>query len=209
MHYLLDALVILGYFALILGIGLSQRSKSGSVEGFTLGDRQIAWWAVLASILAAEISAATFLGAPESGYSRQNWSYAQFAIGTVLARIIVSFLFIPVFYRHGVISLYEFLETRFGPVTRKFASITFMVTRVLAMGTRLYVSAIILVLARGMGDGKIPAAVGDGQHGLGRFGLFAGPYGGGAGADPCARAAASGGGTGQHCDRGRGGFGPA
>ena len=151
--YFIDALVILGYFALILGIGLSQRSKSGSVEGFTLGDRQIAWWAVLASILAAEISAATFLGAPESGYSRQNWSYAQFAIGTVLARIIVSFLFIPIFYKHNVISLYEFLETRFGPLTRKFASITFMITRVLAMGTRLYVSAIILVLAVAMWQG--------------------------------------------------------
>ncbi|MEZ5386220.1 MAG: sodium:solute symporter [Prosthecobacter sp.] len=153
MPHLIDALVILGYFALIIGIGLSQRSKSGSVEGFTLGDRQIAWWAVLASILAAEISAATFLGAPEAGYSRQNWSYAQFAIGTVLARIIVSFLFIPIFYRHGVISLYEFLETRFGPVTRKFASITFMFTRVLAMGTRLYVSAIILVIAVAMWQG--------------------------------------------------------
>jgi SSS family transporter len=153
MPYLLDALVILAYFAIILGIGLSQRSKSGSVEGFTLGDRQIAWWAVLASILAAEISAATFLGAPEAGYSRQNWSYAQFAIGTVMARIIVSFLFIPVFYKQGVISLYEFLETRFGPATRKFASMTFMVTRVLAMGTRLYVSAIILVLAVAMWQG--------------------------------------------------------
>ena len=148
-----DVLVLIAYFALILGIGLSQRSKSGSVEGFTLGDRQIAWWAVLASILAAEISAATFLGAPESGYTRQNWSYAQFAIGTVLARVIVSFLFIPIFYKHGVISLYEFLGTRFGPMSRKFASITFMVTRVLAMGTRLYVSAIILVLAYAMWSG--------------------------------------------------------
>lgn len=158
MSYAFDALVLLAYFAVILGIGLSQRSKSGSVEGFTLGDRQIAWWAVLASILAAEISAATFLGAPEAGYSRRNWSYAQFAIGTVMARIIVSFLFIPIFYRHGVISLYEFLQTRFGPVSRKFASITFMVTRVLAMGTRLYVSAIILVLAYAMwrGDSVTP-----------------------------------------------------
>lgn len=153
MPYQLDALVLLAYFAIIIGIGLSQRSKSGSVEGFALGDRQIAWWAVLSSILAAEISAATFLGAPESGYSRRNWSYAQFAIGTVMARIIVSFLFIPIFYRHNVISLYEFLETRFGPVTRKFASITFMVTRVLAMGTRLYVSAIIMVLAYAMWSG--------------------------------------------------------
>ena len=153
MPYLLDALVLLAYFAIIIGIGLSQRSKSGSVEGFALGDRQIAWWAVLSSILAAEISAATFLGAPESGYSRRNWSYAQFAIGTVMARIIVSFLFIPIFYRHNVISLYEFLETRFGPVARKFTSITFMVTRVLAMGSRLYVSATIMVLAYAMWSG--------------------------------------------------------
>jgi SSS family transporter len=131
----------------IIGIGLSQRSKSGSVEGFTLGDRQMAWWAVLASILAAEISAATFLGAPESGFARRNWTYAQFAIGTIIARIIVSFLFIPLFYRHGVISLYEFLGLRFGGLTRQFASVVFLITRVLAMGTRLYVSAIILVLA--------------------------------------------------------------
>lgn len=142
----LDALVLIAYFAVIIGIGLSQRSKSGSVEGFALGDRQTPWWAVLASILAAEISAATFLGAPESGFTKGNWTYAQFAIGTILARIIVSFLFIPLFYRHGVISLYEFLGTRFGPRTRTWASATFLITRVLAMGTRLYVSAIILVL---------------------------------------------------------------
>lgn len=158
MSYTIDVLVLLAYFGVILTIGLSQRSRSGSVEGFTLGDRQIAWWAVLASILAAEISAATFLGAPEAGYSRRNWSYAQFAIGTVMARIIVSFLFIPTFYKHGVISLYEFLETRFGPISRKFASITFMVTRVLAMGTRLYVSAIILVLAYAIWQGDSVSA---------------------------------------------------
>ena len=145
--YALDLLVVLAYFGLILGIGLSQRSKSGSVEGFTLGDRQIPWWAVVASIIAAEISAATFLGAPGEGFEKRNWTYVQLAIGTILARIFVSAVFIPVYYRHGVISIYEFLQTRFGPVTRKGASITFMVTRVLAMGTRLYVSAIIVVLA--------------------------------------------------------------
>ncbi len=152
-HYWIDGLVLLTYFAVIFAIGFSQRSKSGSVEGFALGDRQTPWWAVLTSILAAEISAATFLGAPESGYVKNNWTYAQFAIGTVLARIIVSYLFIPVFYRHGVVSLYEFLGTRFGPVTRVVASATFLVTRVLAMGTRLYVSAIILVLAYGLWKG--------------------------------------------------------
>lgn len=153
MPYLPDLVVVCVYFAVILSIGLSQRRKSGSVEGFALGDRQMVWWAVLASILAAEISAATFLGAPEAGYSRRNWSYAQFAIGTIIARVIVSFLFIPLFYKHGVISLYEYLETRFGKLTRKAASGTFLVTRVLAMGTRLYVSAIILVLLYAMWQG--------------------------------------------------------
>ncbi len=147
MHMFWDILVLLLYFAVILTIGLSQRSKSVSVEGFTLGDRQTPWWAVVASIIAAEISAATFLGAPGEGFEKRNWTYVQLAIGTILARIFVSAVFIPVYYKHGVISIYEFLQTRFGPVTRKAASITFMITRVLAMGTRLYVSAIIVVLA--------------------------------------------------------------
>ena len=143
----LDALVILAYFAVIIGIGLSQRSKSGSVEGFTLGDRQIAWWAVLASILAAEISAGTFFGAPGEGYALKNYTYIQLIVGYLLARVVVSAVFIPAYYRHNVISVYEFLETRFGPVTRKAASFTFLVTRTLASGTRLWVPSMLLVLA--------------------------------------------------------------
>lgn len=155
MKPVIDSVVLLAYFAVIVTIGLSQRKKSDSVEGYTLGERQIAWWAVLASILAAEISAATFLGAPESGYTHRNWAYAQFAIGTILARIIVSFLFIPLFYKHGVISLYEYLETRFGWLTRRFASGTFAITRVLAIGTRLYVAAIVVVLAWQLWKGPV------------------------------------------------------
>ena len=137
-----------------MGIGLSQRSTSGSVHGFALGDRNIAWWAVLASILAAEISAATFLGAPGEGFAKRNWTYAQLVLGTIMARVLVSMIFIPVYYRHGVTSIYEYLETRFGGRTRVFASMTFIITRVLAMGTRLYVSAIILVLAIEMFQGR-------------------------------------------------------
>ena len=105
--FLIDSAVIAAYFALIVGVGLWMSRGKKSLLAFALGNRQTPWWAVLASILAAEISAATFLGAPESGYSLGNWTYAQFAIGTVLARIIVSFVFIPVYYKHGVISLYE------------------------------------------------------------------------------------------------------
>ena len=146
MAYFFDALVILGYFALIIGIGLSQRSKSGSMEGFTLGDRQIAWWAVLASILAAEISAGTFFGAPGEGYALRNYTYIQLMAGYLLARVVVSAVFIPAYYRHNVVSVYEFLEVRFGPKTRRWSSAVFLVTRLLASGSRLWVPTVLLVL---------------------------------------------------------------
>lgn len=147
MPHLLDALVIIGYFVLIIGIGLSQRSRSGSVEGFTLGDRQIAWWAVLASILAAEISAGTFFGAPGEGYALRNYTYIQLMAGYLLARVVVSAVFIPAYYRHNVVSVYEFLEARFGPKTRRRSSAVFLVTRLLASGSRLWVPTVLLVLA--------------------------------------------------------------
>ncbi len=146
MPYLFDAIVIFAYFALILGIGLSQRSKSGSMEGFALGDRQIAWWAVLASILAAEISAGTFFGAPGEGYALRNFTYVQLMLGYLLARIVVSAVFIPAYYRHGVVSIYEFLGTRFGPVTHRLSSGVFLITRLLASGTRLWVPTMIIVI---------------------------------------------------------------
>jgi SSS family transporter len=142
----LDAFVILAYFIIIISIGLSQRSKSGSVEGFTLGDRQIAWWAVLASILAAEISAGTFFGAPGEGYALRNFTYIQLIVGYLLARVVVSAVFIPAYYRHNVVSIYEFLGTRFGPRTRRLSSAVFLVTRLLASGTRLWVPSMLLVL---------------------------------------------------------------
>jgi SSS family transporter len=141
-----DIAVLLAYFAVVLGIGLSQRSKSGSMEGFALGDRQIAWWAVLASILAAEISAGTFFGTPGEGFALRNYTYLQLIIGYLAARVIVSAVFIPAFYRHRVVSIYEFLGTRFGPGTRKLGSAVFLITRLLASGTRLWVPTVIIVL---------------------------------------------------------------
>ena len=84
-----------------------------------MGSRQLPWWAVLASIVAAELSAATFLGTPGEGYHLRNFTYAQLAIGTVIARIIVAYLFIRPFFDNNVVSIYEFLQLRFGVVTRK------------------------------------------------------------------------------------------
>ena len=142
----IDLLVLVAYFVIVITIGLYKGRGDKSMEGFAVGDRNIPWWAVLASILAAEISAATFLGAPGEGYALRNFTYAQLAIGTILARIIIAFVFIKPFYDYRVVSIYEFLLIRFGTGTKNAASAVFLLTRALASGTRLYVAAVVLVL---------------------------------------------------------------
>jgi SSS family solute:Na+ symporter len=144
---LLDSLVILLYFTVIISIGLYKGRGDKTMEGFAVGNRSIPWWAVLASILAAEVSAATFLGAPGEGYEYRNYFYAQLAIGTIIARLLVSIIFIKPYYDYRVISIYDFLRVRFGETTKNGASIVFLVTRALASGSRLYVAAIVIVLA--------------------------------------------------------------
>jgi len=100
--WILDGFVILSYFVIVISIGLYKGRGDRTMEAFAVGDRNIPWWAVLASILAAEISAATFLGAPGEGYALRNFTYAQLAIGTILARVIVSFVFIKPYYDYRV-----------------------------------------------------------------------------------------------------------
>ncbi len=142
-----DLLVVLTYFCAIFGIGLYVGRRQSSLESYALGNRSMPWWAILASIIAAEISAATFLGAPAEGFVLRNFTYAQLTIGAVLGRIIVGRLFLRPYYQYNVVSIYEYLERRFGVVTRRLASVTFLISRVLASGTRLYFAGILLVIA--------------------------------------------------------------
>lgn len=145
-HLAFDLAVIAAYFAAVIGIGVHFSRKNNNVSDFALGGRSIPWWAVLASILASEISAGTFFGAPGEGFRNRNFTYAQLMAGYLLARVIVSFVFIPAYYRHNVVSIYEFLEDRFGPLTRRLASMVFLITRSLASGSRLWVPTILLVV---------------------------------------------------------------
>lgn len=143
----LDLVVILIYFCAIFSIGLYAGRKQDSLESYALGNRSLPWWAILASIIAAEISAATFLGTPGEGFVLRNYTYVQLGIGTLLGRIIVGKLFLRPYYEYNVVSIYEYLEKRFGVTTRRWASVTFLISRVLASGTRLFFAGILLVVA--------------------------------------------------------------
>ncbi len=152
----IDCGVLLLYFVIIIGIGLYMGRKEENLADFALGGRCIPWWAVLASIIAAETSAGTFFGTPGEGFALRNYTYVQLAFGTILARILVSYIFIKPYYDYKVYSIYEYLTARFGVPTKNAASAVFMFTRVLASGARLYVAAIALVLAYEMITGTRP-----------------------------------------------------
>ncbi len=152
----IDSTVLLLYFVLIISIGLYMGRKEENLKDFALGGRRIPWWAVLASLIAAETSAGTFFGTPGEGFSHRDFTYLQLAFGTILGRILVSYIFIKPYYDYKVYSIYEYLTARFGVPTKNAASAIFMVTRVLASGARLYVAAIALVLAYEMIRGVQP-----------------------------------------------------
>src|ERR1700758_534423 len=152
----IDTAVLLLYFVLIISIGLYMGRKEENLKDFALGGRAIPWWAVLASIIAAETSAGTFFGTPGEGFALRNYTYVQLAIGTILARILVSYIFIKPYYDYKVYSIYEYLTARFGVPTKNAASAVFMITRLLASGARLYFAAIALALAYEMISGTRP-----------------------------------------------------
>src|ERR1700736_777435 len=152
----IDTGVLLLYFFIIIFIGLRMGRKERDLEDFALGRRQIPWWAVLASLIAAETSAGTFFGTPGEGFTLRNYTYLQLAFGTIIARILVSYIFIKPYYDYKVFSIYEYLTARFGVPTKNAASAVFMITRLLASGARLYVAAIALALAYEMVRGVRP-----------------------------------------------------
>lgn len=144
-----DLLVLLVYFAALAGIGWKTSSHSQSDRDLLQGDRQIPWWAVLLSVLGSEISALTFVGVPAFAYTG-NWTYLQVTLGAIGGRYLVGRYFVPAFYRHNVVSIYEFLLDRYGPWTRNAAVLVFLFARVLMSGVRLGAGALIVHLALGV-----------------------------------------------------------
>lgn len=144
---LIDGGIIVVYFVGITLVGLYMGRRERSLEDYALGGRRIPWWAVMASIIAAETSAATFLGAPAEGFRKRSLAYVQLTIGLILGRVLVGFVFLEPFYRYRVYTVYDYLAVRFGSATRNYVSALFLVMRVLASGVRLYVPSLVMVLA--------------------------------------------------------------
>lgn len=144
---LIDGFIILFYFVSIVTIGIWVGRRQDTLRGFALGGRNMPWWAVMASIIAAETSAATFLGMPGEGYEKLSLAYVQLVFGLILGRVLVGYVFLKPYYRYKVYTVYDYLSIRFGERSKNFVSMLFLIMRTLASGTRLFVPAIVIVLA--------------------------------------------------------------
>src|SRR5437870_4725072 len=144
---LVDGVIILVYFVVITAIGLYMGRREESLNDFALGGRRVPWWAVMASIIAAETSAATFLGAPGEGYTKKSLAYVQLVLGLIIGRVIVGHVFLKPYFAYKVYTVYDYLGIRFGPWTKGYVSALFLFMRTLASGTRLFIPSLVMVLA--------------------------------------------------------------
>ena len=139
----IDYVILALYLVGVAVLGIVRGGKQTSSRDYFLGSGQIPWWVVCFSIVAAETSTLTFISIPGIAYFA-NLNFLQVTFGYLLGRIIISFVFLPAYYKGELSTAYAFLETRFGTKTRSFASLVFLFTRLAAEGVRLFAAAIPL-----------------------------------------------------------------
>lgn len=137
----LDWTVLGGYFVGLAAMGFALSRKQSGTEDYFLGGRRMPAWAVSLSVVATAISAATFIGAPFQSYAK-DLTYLSAVIGQFMAILLVAAFFIPVYYREQVATVYELIGTRFGNRAKLACSWMFMIGRVFANGSRLFMAGI-------------------------------------------------------------------
>lgn len=138
-----DWTVMLGTLFFIVAYGVWKTRGSKNIEGYLLGDKSNNWWTIGLSVMATQASAITFLSTPGQAYM-EGMGFVQFYFGLPLAMIIISAVFIPLYYKLKVYTAYEFLESRFDNKTRLLTASLFLLQRGLAAGITIYAPAIIL-----------------------------------------------------------------
>ncbi|MBE0537554.1 MAG: sodium/solute symporter [Phycisphaerae bacterium] len=145
-----DWLVIALYLIFTTVLGGLLAGKQATMKDFFLGGRRLPWPAVCGSIIATELSAATFLIAPAIVFSQGgDMTYIQLAIGTILARFVIGYFFIPVYYKREIYSPYDYMGNQLGSRVRHITTGLFMIGGILAQGARVYIAAKALQVITG------------------------------------------------------------
>jgi Na+/proline symporter len=140
---LLDFVVLIGTLMAIAVYGVWKTRGSRDLEGYLQGDHSMRWGTIGLSVMATQASAITFLSTPGLAYE-QGMGFVQNYLGLPIALVIVSALFLPIYYRLRVYTAYEYLERRFDLKTRQLGALLFLVQRGLSAGITIYAPSIIV-----------------------------------------------------------------
>lgn len=147
----LDFAIIALYLAGITLFGLRFRKKQRTLRDYFLAGRNIPWWAISLSIVAAETSTLTIISIPGLAYD-SNLTFLQVIIGYCVGRIVISVLFLPHYFRGDLYTAYQLIERRFGRTLRSLTAGLFLLTRAAAEGVRVYAVSIVVSIALGTGQ---------------------------------------------------------
>jgi len=147
----LDLAVIAVYLIAITWFGAHFRKSQRDLKDYFLGGRNAPWWAIALSIVSAETSTLTVIGTPALSFSG-NFQFLQLVFGYLLARIVISALFLPQYFRGEMFTAYELMRRRFGERIRKLTAGTFLLLRALAEGVRVFAVSIIVAVVLGTGQ---------------------------------------------------------
>src|SRR5882724_751679 len=146
-----DFAIIALYLIGITLFGLRFRKRQRTLRDYFLADRNIPWWAIALSIVAAETSTLTIISIPGLAYDT-NLTFLQVVMGYVVGRVIISFLLLPHYFRGDLYTAYELIERRFGRGLRSLTAGLFLLTRAAAEGVRVYAVSIVVSIALGTGE---------------------------------------------------------
>ena len=131
-------LLTLAAYLVLLFLLARRRAEGADNATFFIGGRRTSWYAATLAMIGAAMSGVTFISVPGS-VAADSFSYMQMVIGFTIGQLIVAFILVPIFYRRGVVSLYEWLDMRFGLTTHRTGAWCFMVAKVIGAALKIYV----------------------------------------------------------------------
>ena len=147
----LDLAIIAVYLIGITLFGIRFRKRQRTLRDYFLAGRDIPWWAIALSIVAAETSTLTIISIPGLAYDT-NLTFLQLVMGYVVGRFVIAFVLLPHYFRGDLYTAYQLIERRFGPNLRLLTSGLFLLTRAAAEGVRVYAVSIVVSIALGTGE---------------------------------------------------------
>ena len=137
-------ITIAAYFVILFTISYIAGRKADN-EGFFVGNRKSTWYVVAFAMIGSSISGVTFVSVPGM-VAASGFSYLQMVLGFVAGQIIIAFVLIPLFYRMNLVSIYEYLENRFGISSYKTGAWFFFISKMLGAAVRLFLVCLTLQL---------------------------------------------------------------